>query len=287
MRCAREIRAEGWQRLWKDKWFWKVLLVSFLLGMIVNMAMQIVTCGYTAFGVMDLNAYLQQVQQAKQAGEIVPVPVRETWIRMGLATGFYLFIAYVFSACAEFGKSLIVIRAARDEREDWMSGVFGGFRRPLGLFVQMALMTLIILFWGLFLIVPGIIAVYRYSQSFFIRAEHPDWSAFKCLRESARIMDGNKWRLFCLHLSYLGYILVAFAPAFLIMLVAPMCLAGGKGAQILGVLFLLVMMLCLLALILVVSIAITVGFGIFYRDLVAERPLAADEDADGNEEVAA
>lgn len=36
-------------------------------------------------------------------------------------------------------------------------------------------------------------------------AEHPGLTANEAITESRRIMDGNKWRLFCLDLSFLGW----------------------------------------------------------------------------------
>ena len=63
--------------------------------------------------------------------------------------------------------------------------------------------------WSLALIVPGIIACYRYAMASFILAENPHMTASEVLRESARMMEGNKWRLFCLQLSFLGYRLLS------------------------------------------------------------------------------
>ncbi len=63
--------------------------------------------------------------------------------------------------------------------------------------------------WSFLLIVPGIIAYYRYAMASFILAENPHMTASEVLRESARMMEGNKWRLFCLQLSFLGYRLLS------------------------------------------------------------------------------
>ena len=38
----------------------------------------------------------------------------------------------------------------------------------------------------------------------YIMAEHPGLTANEAITESRRIMDGNKWRLFCLDLSFLA-----------------------------------------------------------------------------------
>lgn len=66
-----------------------------------------------------------------------------------------------------------------------------------------------ILLWSLLLIVPGVIASYRYAMASYVMAENPGMSAGDALRESARMMEGNKWRLFCLRLSFIGYRLLS------------------------------------------------------------------------------
>ena len=50
-----------------------------------------------------------------------------------------------------------------------------------------------------------VVAVYRYAMSDYILAENPQIPVSEALRESARMMKGNKWRLFCLELSFIGW----------------------------------------------------------------------------------
>ncbi len=64
---------------------------------------------------------------------------------------------------------------------------------------------LYVFLWSLLFIIPGIIAAYRYSMANYALAENPEMRASDALRESARMMVGNKWRLFCLRLSFLGW----------------------------------------------------------------------------------
>ncbi len=67
------------------------------------------------------------------------------------------------------------------------------------------LRCLIILAWSLLFIVPGIIAAYRYAMADYALSENPAMSVTDALRESARMMRGNKWKLFCLRLSFIGW----------------------------------------------------------------------------------
>ena len=71
---------------------------------------------------------------------------------------------------------------------------------------------LLILLWSLLLIVPGIIAAYRYSMALYILLDHPEYGIMDCLRESKAITTGHKMELFKLDLSFLGWLLVTLAP---------------------------------------------------------------------------
>lgn len=54
-----------------------------------------------------------------------------------------------------------------------------------------------------------IVVQYRYYFAFHILADCPDVTPTDALRNSATLMQGRKWKLFCLHLSFLGWILLA------------------------------------------------------------------------------
>ena len=87
--------------------------------------------------------------------------------------------------------------------------IFGLFFKVLWLQI---LMGLFITLWSLLLIVPGIIASYRYSMALFILFDDPDKSALECLAESKRMMEGWKGRLFVLDLSFFGWALLSAIP---------------------------------------------------------------------------
>lgn len=66
--------------------------------------------------------------------------------------------------------------------------------------------------WSLLLIVPGIIAQYRYSMAIYLLCDHPEMSPLACIRESKRLMSGHKAELFVLDLSFLGWALLELVP---------------------------------------------------------------------------
>ena len=94
--------------------------------------------------------------------------------------------------------------------------VFSGFHRFVAMGWLMILQSVRIFLWSLLLFVPGLVAFYSYRMSFFIKADHPEWSAWKVLAESKRMMYRNKLRLAWLDATFIGWwllVLVTFGLA--------------------------------------------------------------------------
>ena len=89
--------------------------------------------------------------------------------------------------------------------EGYKGSMFG---KSLGLYWLVVLFTFL---WTMLLIIPGIIKSFAYSMSWYILAENPDMTANEAITESREIMNGHKWELFVLGLSF---ILWAFAIVF-------------------------------------------------------------------------
>ena len=59
--------------------------------------------------------------------------------------------------------------------------------------------------WSLLFVIPGIIATYRYAMASYILAEHPELPVNEAITRSKEMMQGNKFRLFCLIFSFIGW----------------------------------------------------------------------------------
>ncbi len=71
------------------------------------------------------------------------------------------------------------------------------------------LTAIFVLLWTLLFIIPGIIASYSYAMAPFIMLENPNCGARCAISESKEMMRGNKWRLFCLDISFIGWIILS------------------------------------------------------------------------------
>ena len=64
---------------------------------------------------------------------------------------------------------------------------------------------LYILLGTILLVIPGLIMGYTYAMTDYILAEHPDMAPGEVMKGSKAMMEGNRWRLFCLQFSFIGW----------------------------------------------------------------------------------
>ncbi|UQS84298.1 DUF975 family protein [Bombilactobacillus thymidiniphilus] len=74
--------------------------------------------------------------------------------------------------------------------------------------------------WSLLLIIPGLVKSYSYSQALFIYKDAVDAgetniSYLDCITKSREMMNGNKWHMFVLNLSFLGWIILSMITLFI------------------------------------------------------------------------
>ncbi|MDO4572068.1 MAG: DUF975 family protein [Clostridia bacterium] len=123
--------------------------------------------------------------------------------------GLLLGLAFLFvGAAVELGYNRYLIaqyRAAGAPGLETLFSRFGIFWRAVGLRLLMLLKTLL---WSLLLVVPGIVAAYRYALAPYLLAEDPSLAPFEAIEQSKALMQGHKARLFRLHLSFAGWYLL-------------------------------------------------------------------------------
>lgn len=93
-----------------------------------------------------------------------------------------------------------------------LSDLFSQFHRLGTGFCMNLLMSLYTILWSLLFVIPGIVKSYSYSMTPYILAEHPEMTVNEAITQSRQIMHGNKWRLFCLQFSFIGWELLCIVP---------------------------------------------------------------------------
>ena len=139
---------------------------------------------------------------------------RENWIMMVTITVVSIILALVIGGAIILGMSTFFLNLV-NRREARFGDLFSQFHRLWAGICMMFLQSFFIMLWTLLLIVPGIVAGYRYAMMPYLMAEFPELTARQAMAESKRLMDGNKWRLFCLHLSFIGWALLSALTLFI------------------------------------------------------------------------
>ena len=105
-----------------------------------------------------------------------------------------------------FGLSITMVYLALTKGSSIQVGdVFNGFN-SMGKALWLQIITnFFTAMWTLLLIVPGIIKSYSYSMAFYILADNPELTAREALSKSKEMMNGHKFDLFVLHLSFIGW----------------------------------------------------------------------------------
>ncbi|WP_124726732.1 DUF975 family protein [Staphylospora marina] len=129
------------------------------------------------------------------------------------AAGLTTLVWIVFVAGGlNLGISLIFLNISRQEtaRIGQVFHFFTNGRRLLRSMGWLWLQSIYLFLWSLLLVIPGIIKSYSYALSHWILIDHPEISVNEAITRSRKMMDGYKWKLFVLQLSFIGWFLLGF-----------------------------------------------------------------------------
>lgn len=275
MRLCSEIRQDAWNILTGSKWGWKILLNGVLLCAIMIAVLFGLEYLFEVAGIQTWDSFREAQLEAKRSGVDLAVASGHEALRMTFASGFSTFVQYIFQGIISFGMCVTLLKCIKNDSHGWFSGAFGGFARPLEMFWLTILMFIKIVLWALLLIIPGIIACFRYALAWYVKAENPEMSANACIKRSSELMDGRKWNFVILGLSYFGWFLLAVLPIIVASGIMGASRAGLQAGEevspdivsllvVCGSIFVSVVMFAF------VSIYVAIGKAVFYRDAKAE-----------------
>lgn len=177
-------------------------LIVFALGLLIS-----TLSSYLMGGDRLTTALTNAAQFGPDAVEQAYISFFEHYSVSGVAVVLVVALE-IMNYMVSVGFVIFSLHVSRDETAE-IGNLFDGF----GLFFRVLwlaiLQGLFVFLWSLLLVVPGIIAAYRYRQALYLLLDHPEKSAWQCLRESAAVMRGHKWELFVLDLSFLGWMLLS------------------------------------------------------------------------------
>ena len=136
--------------------------------------------------------------------------IRDTCLDYTMAniyTTSFLAMILIFPLSVGFIRFLINSTKDKHRFEDLVSVFDKNYKY---LVVSGLLTKLYIYFWSLLFIIPGIIKTYEYRMIPYILSENPDIGFTKAKDLSRKMTYGNKWKIFILDISFIGWYILGF-----------------------------------------------------------------------------
>lgn len=119
------------------------------------------------------------------------------------------FVWFLLCIPLGWGYTVMFLDFIRYSEKLTLSKMFSGYKEWSRTITTYLLMYIYIFLWTLLLIIPGIIKAYSYALTPYILKDNPELSNNAAIEESMQMMDGHKWKLFCLHLSFIGWLILS------------------------------------------------------------------------------
>ncbi len=129
-------------------------------------------------------------------------------LTISLPTGVLGLAGFIIGGVLQLGYSRYLLRQY-DGEETCFNDLFSHFDRFGQGFAQKFLRGLYTFLWALLFLIPGIVKSYSYAMTPFLMQDHPELSASQAIDCSKALMDGHKWELFWLDLTFFGWSLLA------------------------------------------------------------------------------
>lgn len=134
----------------------------------------------------------------------LPTAVRYYLLIAATIGFFFSILHFIIGGTVRLGYCAYLLKQY-DGQDPELEDLFSQFHRFGDGFCLALLEGIYIFLWTLLFIIPGIIASLRYAMAPFIMVENPYMTASEAITASKRMMEGNKARLFCLQLSFIGW----------------------------------------------------------------------------------
>ena len=200
---ASDFRAMARQNL-RGKWGIAILVtvVASMLGLTVAMS-----------GRITLQFEVETGMNLKLSWFTLPLNMLGTQVALVFAvwTLVWQLIVIILNGPLSLGYYRFHQDIVREENLN-LGTLFAGMKTFGRGFCLMLLQAIYTFLWMLCLIVPGIMAMYSYAMTYYIANDHPEMTAKEAITASKEMMKGNRWRLFCLEISFIGWEILGAIP---------------------------------------------------------------------------
>ena len=223
MKCAEDFRAIARDAL-RGRW-----LVAVLTGFVASLL---------GAGIANSGSSISDIES--RSDTIRNLQGTELWLQIRgfvfaaiLVLALWVIVTLIIGGAVKLGYAVFNLKLV-DQKDVAFSDLFSQSNRLGAGFCMNFLTGLYTLLWSLLFIIPGIIKMYSYAMTPYILAEHPGMTATESITQSKQMMEGNKWRLFCLEFSFIGWALLCSVPTLIALgIVSGMAIRSGSVAALL------------------------------------------------------
>ena len=124
---------------------------------------------------------------------------------LGVIAGIYGLMTLIVGGAVRQGLCQFNINLIKKDAPADFDILFSKFSNFGKCFLLNFAMGIYIFAWTLLLVIPGIIATYRYAMAPYIMAQNPDIGVLDAINQSTELMRGHKSQLFWLDLTFIGW----------------------------------------------------------------------------------
>lgn len=197
---------------------WGVALVATLVAVIIGDVNVAVLPSFTvqvgeAFYTVGSSDGFQYLARIPFAFEPAPFAFELAFAEpsgfLSVVIGIYGVVVLVIGGAVRQGLCQFNINLIKKDAPAEFNVLFSKFSNLGKCLLLNLAMWLLIFAWSLLLIIPGIIAAYRYAMAPYIMAQNPDIGVMDAIGQSKELMRGHKGRLFWLSLTFIGWVLLS------------------------------------------------------------------------------
>ena len=192
---SKELRVKAWESLKGKYWMaFAVIIVTGIIGSIGN--------SFVSFG-QNLSEVLGLVDPAELDSTMA--------IGALVLNGVVIISAIIGALLSIFVTNAITVGVSNyfiknTDSKPVFADAFSGFKvkygRNIGTLLLVGIKTVL---WTFLFIIPGIIKSFEYAIIPYILADDPEISSKEAFKKAKQMMKGNKWRLFKLDFSFIGW----------------------------------------------------------------------------------
>ncbi len=192
---SKELRAKAWESLKGKYWMaFAVILVTGLIGSIGNSFVSFAQNLGEVLGLVNPD----ELDSTMAIGALVLNCVVMFSAIIGSLFGIFVANAITVGVSNYFIKNTYSKPSFKD--------AFSGFKVKYGRNIGTLFITGIkVVLWSILFIIPGIIKTYEYAIIPYILADDAEISSKDVFKKAKQMMKGNKWRLFKLEFSFIGW----------------------------------------------------------------------------------